>query len=362
MSGISELRVTGVRNIASASLNCHEQLNVLSGVNGSGKTSVLESIYLLSRGKSFRASNTDALINDLSKEGVVFANLASGDRIGLSRGRSDRSQLKLNDDKQNNWDQVAHQLPVLVIDANTFQLLEGGPKPRRQYLDWGVFHVEPSFIQYWRRLRKALANRNQLLKSGVSPVSSELAAWSNEFIQAGENVNLCRKRYFDALIPVFEQVYSGLERPDTPPLITTYSKGWGEDLTLAQALENSVANDRRYKSTQVGPQRADIVIKAGGRLAAEVLSRGQQKLVVAALKIAQGTVYSQLSSKRCIYLVDDLPAELDEENRAAVLSCLLGTGAQLFVTCVQQEALALTQKEGKEFTAFHVERGKITTS
>ena len=361
MSGISELRITGIRNIANAELNCHKDLNILYGVNGSGKTSALEALYLLSRGRSFRASNTDALINDQSKEGVVFAYLRDRTRIGLSRGRGEKSRLKLNEDIQKNWDLVAQKLPVLVIDASTFQLLEGGPKSRRQFLDWGVFHVEPTFIQHWRRFRKALANRNQLLKSG-NLSTPELDAWSAELVQAGESMDQCRREYFDSLLPVFKSVYGQLEREETPQLIITYSRGWSDGQSLGEALRSSLSNDRRYKATQVGPQRADVVIKTGSKLAAEVLSRGQQKLVISALKIAQGILYTSTCEYACIYLVDDLPAELDKQNREAVLECLRGTGAQLFVTCVQREDLNVLEKDGNESTAFHVERGKITVS
>jgi len=360
MSVITEFRISDIRNIATATIHCHNKLNILYGVNGSGKTSALEAIYLLSRGKSFRTSNTDSLINDESKEGVVFTTLQSGNRIGLSKGRSDRSKLRLDENPQSNWDRVTHLLPVLVIDASTFQLLEGGPKPRRQYLDWGVFHVEPAFISHWRNFRKALANRNQLLKTG-SVSQGELSAWSKSLIESGEDIHTCRSAYFKQLLPVFLEVYKGLEREGTPELSITYSRGWPESQSLTEALEASLANDRRYKSTQVGPQRADIVIKAGTRLAAEVLSRGQQKLVVAAMKIAQGILHSMVKESPCIYLVDDLPAELDGVNRESVLARLLATGAQLFVTCVQRESLPIEGKEGDEFTAFHVERGKIVS-
>lgn len=358
MSVITEFRITDIRNIASSTLACHSKLNILYGANGSGKTSALEAIYLLSRGKSFRTTSTDSLINDESKEGVVFTILQSGKRIGLSKGRSDRSRLKLDDNLQPNWDRVTHLLPVLVIDASTFQLLEGGPKPRRQYLDWGVFHVEPAFITHWRNFRKALANRNQLLKTG-SVSSQELSAWNKSLITSGEDIHACRSAYFKQLLPVFQEVYHSLERAGTPDLSVSYTRGWSDSMSLEEALDASLPNDRRYKSTQVGPQRADIVIKAGTRLAAEVLSRGQQKLVVAAMKIAQGVLHSTIKESPCIYLVDDLPAELDGVNRESVLKRLLATGAQLFITCVQRESLPIEAKEGDEFKAFHVERGKI---
>ncbi len=358
MSVIAELRIKDIRNIQSAELHCHDRLNVLFGVNGSGKTSALESAYLLSRGKSFRTANTDTLIANEAKEGVVFARLGSGKRVGLSRGRSDRTKLKLEDHVQKNWDEVAQLLPLLVIDASTFLLLEGGPKSRRQYLDWGVFHVEHSFIHHYRRFRKALANRNQLLKTGAYS-AAELEAWSAHFIESGEQMHACRREYFVKLLPVFRSVYESIEPEGVPELLMTYQQGWQDGFSLAEALTASHANDRRYKATQIGPQRADIQIKTGSKLAADVLSRGQQKLVVSAMKIAQGILHSSLSQSECIYLVDDLPAELDEVNRNAVLQRLRETRAQLFVTCVQRDSLAI---ESNEYTAFHVERGKIMAS
>lgn len=340
-------------------MSCHNRLNLLFGVNGSGKTSLLESIYLLSRGKSFRTSNTESVVSTESKEGVVFAELLSGDRIGLSRGRSDKRLLKLNEERQSNWDTVAQLLPVLVVDANTFQLLEGGPKNRRQYLDWGVFHVEHSFIHHWRVFRKALANRNQLLKVG-STKSSELAPWTEQLIQSGEAIHLARESYIASVLPLFSAIYQSLERDNTPELSITYFRGWSESQSFEQSLAASFDADIRYRSTQVGPQRADIHIKAAGKPAAEVLSRGQQKMVVSALKIAQGELYSQVSEKACIYLIDDLPAELDPLNRSSVLQSLRATDAQLFVTCVEQESLEFTGKERNEYASFHVERGKIS--
>jgi DNA replication and repair protein RecF len=358
MSTLSELRIGGVRNISQASLACHPKLNVLHGENGSGKTSILESIFLLSRGKSFRTSHTDSLINYEEKEAVVFAALSSGKKIGLSRGRAGKSQLKLSDSVQKNWDEVAHLLPILAIDSTTFQLLEGGPKARRQFLDWGVFHVEHTFISHWRRFKKALANRNQLLKSGDF-AADELDAWTRHVSESGEAMHQLRSTYFARLLPVFYHVYESIKPQGVGELAIAYQRGWAEDISLSQAMSASLSADRRYKATQVGPHRADLLIKSDQKLASEVLSRGQQKLVVSAMKIAQGVLHSSVTESPCIYLVDDLPAELDERNRALVLECLLNTDSQLFVTCVERESLAI---QGNEFTAFHVERGKISES
>ena len=358
MSIIQELQVTAVRNIEQATLSCHSRLNIVYGANGSGKTSLLEAIYLLARGKSFRTSSTDTVISRDHAESIVFARLPDH-HLGVSRGRSDKRKLQLDDQSQSNWDDVARVLPVLILDSGSFTLLDGGPGARRQYLDWGVFHVEQTFLPAWRRYRRALANRNQLLKNFRAD-EQELLAWDGEMDQSAAIIDGCRKRYCEVLTPVLEMAFSDIAGGVASGLSVDYQRGWQAELTLADSLLQSRSVDLRYKATQVGPQRADLVIKIDGRLAMEVLSRGQQKMLVSAMKIAQGKLYSHELRRDCIYLIDDLPAELDTSNRSKVLESLIGLDSQLFVTSVEAEAIQSAGSALKEYSAFHVERGKIT--
>lgn len=357
MTVIERLNVSGLRNLVQVQLELSSGFNLFHGENGSGKTSLLESVYLLSRGKSFRSGQTDTLINADGGEAVVFARLSGGQQLGVSRKRGDKQTLKLDGVQQSNWDRVTSILPVLVLDAGTFALLEGGPKARRQYLDWGVFHVEPGFILAWRRFRKALANRNQLLKQSV-PDFDELDAWDREFSAAGEAIHLARSAYVDLVLPYFRRVYEQIAGERALDLSINYSKGWGEG-SLASTLETSRRQDLKYKATQAGPQRGDLGISLGNRSAVDVLSRGQQKILITALKIAQGQLYSDGRDRRCIYLIDDLPAELDKVNREEVLACIGRMDSQCLVTCVAKSDLQECLSGANEVVSFHVERGKI---
>ncbi|MEX2468133.1 MAG: DNA replication/repair protein RecF [Pseudohongiellaceae bacterium] len=358
MSVIRELQITGVRNLQQVELQSHPHFNLIHGANGSGKTSLLEAIHLLGLGRSFRTAQTDSLINHERDEAVVFVRLSDNHKLGISRGRRDRQRLKLDDQVQSNWDRVAALLPILVLDANAFLLLEGGPGSRRQFMDWGVFHVEPDFLAQWRRTRKCLANRNQLLK-GSRPDRQQLKVWDRELCAAAELVDKARNRYLDALLPEFARVYQALV-PDAPfALALEYHRGWPAGESLLQVLEDHHAQDVRYRATQFGPQRADLAIRAGKQKAVEVLSRGQQKMLVIALKIAQGRLLSLSQERLCCYLVDDLPAELDADNRAAVMRYLVEQESQLFVTSVSREAVLEGLDKATEMAAFHVERGKI---
>ena len=360
MSEICRVTITAVRNIVSAELRPSSTLNVLHGENGSGKTSFLEAIHLLATGKSFRSSKVDPLINHDTESAIVYAELANGYHLGLSKSRRQDHQLHFQDQPQRNWENVARELPVQLLDSNSFLLLEGGPKARRQFLDWGVFHVEPSFVTNWRRSRKCIANRNHLLKQNRID-TRQLHAWDVELGESAAEVDLARSRYVEVLLPRFRKVYADLGGALSDTLSINYIRGWESGRELADILAETVALDTRYGATQNGPHRAELDMRIGKSRAVDILSRGQQKVLVSALKIAQGDLLSSALDRKCIYLVDDLPAELDAHNRAAILGELHRQGGQLFVTCVDKNALKSSLSDAHDVAMFHVERGTITT-
>jgi len=360
MSEIIRLTISAVRNINSAEILPSPTINLLYGENGSGKTSFLEAIHLLASGKSFRSSKVDPLINDASDSAVIFAELNNGYHLGLSKSRRQNHQLHFQDQNQRNWESVARELPVQLLDSNSFLLLEGGPRSRRRFLDWGVFHVEQNFVSSWRRSRKCIANRNHLLKQRRLD-TRQLMAWDSELSESAAEVDAARRKYFNSLIPRFAEVYSELGGVLREKLSIHYSRGWDEERDLAEVLSVTTEVDCRYGATQNGPHRAELDIRVGKNRAVDILSRGQQKILVSALKIAQGDLLSAALGRRCIYLVDDLPAELDAGNRSAVLQQLIRQAGQVFVTCVDRDALKSSLPEATEVTMFHVERGTITT-
>jgi DNA replication and repair protein RecF len=360
MSEISRLKITSVRNLHAVDIAPAPTVNLLYGENGSGKTSLLEAINLLATGRSFRSSKVDPLINHEADSAVIYAELANGVQVGISKSRRQAHQLHFQGQAQRNWENVARQLPVQLLDSNSFLLLEGGPRSRRRFLDWGVFHVEPHFLENWRRSRKCLANRNHLLKQARLD-RQQLVAWDAELSEAAEQIDRARARYLQSLLPQFSQVYRALGGANADALSLAYSRGWDDHQALADVLAASVAVDTRYGATQHGPHRAELDIRVGKNRALDILSRGQQKVLVSALKLAQGELLSVTLGQRCLYLVDDLPAELDRENRARVLRQLLDQGGQLFVTCVDESALHGSLPESAEKALFHVERGTITT-
>lgn len=360
MSSIERLTISAVRNLNDIAIEPSSRINLFYGQNGSGKTSLLEAIHILASGRSFRSAKLDSVVQEGSSASSLFAGLTNGRKIGLARPRKAKQLLKLDGDNQKSWEQVARQLPVQVLDSHSFRLLEGGPQQRRQFLDWGVFHVEPNFVHEWRKSKRSISQRNLLLKS--TPCQrSHLEPWTVEFCKSGEEIHRARQNYFEQFKPVFHSVYRELSPKLAEETSLSYDRGWSLEQSLEECLERGIEADMRYGATQSGPHRADLKILQNGVSVADVYSRGQQKVLICALKIAQGMLYSKHLEVQCIYLVDDLPAELDRNNRIAVLKMLSELGGQLFLTSIEKEILDEFASGSESLVAtFHVERGTIT--
>jgi len=359
MGGLTQLQITSFRNIRHCSVAPHPALNILVGPNASGKTSFLEAIHYLATGKSFRANSVKPVIRIDDDEMVVFAELDAGAKCGLRKTRKGEQQLKLDGTALRGWEKVAREMPVQLLDDTAFALLSEGPRLRRRFLDWGVFHVEHSFLAAWRRTRKALVHRNALLKQPREGQDGQLAIWEEEFVAGAMQVTESRQQYFDRLQRAFAKALRFLNEELGEKITLQWFAGWKHGHELRELLAQSRETDRIHGVTRHGPHRADLLVKSGTDRAIDLLSRGQQKLVVSALKVAQGELFFESRERQPMYLIDDLAAELDAGNRAKVFALLQSLGAQLFVTCVDVESLGpnLSSLTGK--SVFHVEHGKI---
>lgn len=358
---LSRLQIHHVRNLRRASVSSLARVNVFSGPNGSGKTSLLEAVHLLGMARSFRGSSVRSLINHQALDCTVFGSVvaATGGHIdlGVQRGRSGEVQIKVAGAPVRTVAELVEYLPLQVINADSFELLTGSPATRRKFLDWGVFHVEQRFFGEWQRFQRCIKQRNKLLRRG-NISHQELAVWTREFVASGEAINQYRAAYFEQLAPRFQSMVERLI-PSLEPVELRFRRGWDRQVDLPTALENSAASDREQGFTHVGPQRADIRVLVGGHLAADTLSRGQQKLVVCALKLAQGQLMSEIGRGGCVYLVDDLPSELDQQHSRLVCNLLSSLGAQVFITCVEPRDVRAVWPEADKLAVFHVEHGRI---
>jgi len=370
---LTQLQISNVRNLLQVRLQGLKGVNVFFGCNGSGKTSVLESIHLLGMARSFRGSSVKSLINHESASCTVFgttvlespppvaeagaAEVGVGMPVGVQRNRSGEAQIKIGGRAVRTVAELAEQLPLQVITAESFGLLTGAPGARRRYLDWGVFHVEHQFFGQWQRFQRSIKQRNNLLRRGKIS-DQELTAWTRDLAQTGAAINEYRKDYFQILAPCFKEIMARLA-PSLGALELRYQQGWDRQLSYSEALAQGFSADTEQGYTHSGPQRADIRVMSGGHLAAETLSRGQQKLVVCGLKLAQGRLMAQLGRGKCTYLIDDLPSELDNAHSLLVCELLASMEAQVFITCIDQREIRSVWPESEELAMFHVEQGVV---
>ncbi|NKF51862.1 DNA replication/repair protein RecF [Shewanella sp. WXL01] len=354
---LTRLNINSFRNILSAQMQLADGLNLIYGENGSGKTSVLEAIFFLGMGRSFRSHLSQRVINNEQDNLTLFAMLERGTRqtkLGLRRSRSGDIDVKINGENIKRLSTLAEALPIQVITPESFSLLFEGPKSRRQFIDWGAFHCDPNFHLAWANTRRILKQRNQLLKSETPYANIQF--WDTELVRYAEVVTEIRNRYVDSLNALLKGIIE--EFLPQVDLKVSFTRGWDSKTEYLQHLENQYPRDLASGFTGSGPHKADLRLRVGSLPAQDALSRGQLKLLVCALRIAQGKLLKQQLNKNSIYLVDDLPSELDAKHRQLLLKQLTETGAQIFVTAIDPAAIVDSLSSPPD-RMFHVEHGKI---
>ena len=353
---LARLQLEDFRAFATLDIAPAPGRSLILGGNGAGKTSLLEAIYLLAYGRSFRGGAHEALVRQGADGFSVFSRWVGADgrerRIGVARqGRQWRARL---DGAPVESLAAVHQAcAVVCFEPGSHALLEGSGDPRRRFLDWGLFHVEPRFLPVWRRYQRALRQRNALLK--LSPARAELAPWERELAESGSQLDHFRVGYLAALGPAFEALARWLlGELGTGGL--RYSRGWPPDLELAEALEQARSRDLRLGFTSVGPHRGDWRPHYAGLPGIATLSRGQEKLTALAALLAQADHMAASGPGWPVVLLDDLGSELDRAHQAAVWDWLQARPVQVLVTGTEAPAAEV----GASVDAvFHVEQGVV---
>jgi DNA replication and repair protein RecF len=353
---LESLELRNFRCFEEVELALADDFNLIHGENASGKTSLLEAFFFLGRGRSFRTGRVERLVREGASGFELVGRLRAGNGsrqvLGMRRD-SHGLVVRLGGEPARGLAEVAQALPVMVIHSDVHLLLEGGPRFRRRYLDWGAFHVEQGFFETWRRYQRSLRQRNELLKKGGA-AARMLAGWDREVAESGERLDSIRRAYLDELLPAIGRMAEGvLESGERVGL--AYRRGWPEDESLLEALERGRARDLQLGFTQSGPHRAELLVRVGDRRAQDRVSRGQQKVIGATLQLAQAKLLAERTGQRALLAIDDLPAELDVGHRGRLLDRIRSVPAQVVLTSIEREALGLSG----EAAVFHVEHGRV---
>lgn len=340
------------RCIERAHVDLAPDVNLIVGRNASGKTSLLEAIYLLGSGHSFRTRQTEKLVRHHAESFLAVAKINGPfgmDIVGM-RGAADFKEVRVNGEAAHGFSDLAARLPVQVIDPEVHRLLEDGPVRRRRFLDWGVFHVEQRFHEAWRRYQRALRQRNVSLKS--KQTLSVLRAWDQELIEQGNQVAIFRETYVQALRPFVCHLGQQLLGLDVE---IEHQRGWKQHVELEAAIKDATLRDQIRGSTSVGPHRADLLLKVSSLSTKDRISRGQQKMLACTLLLAQQAHRSAIGAPKACLLLDDPAAELDVDNLGKLLVAVAAIPTQLVVTALTRDAL----KFFPGARMFHVEHGTV---
>ncbi len=347
-------RATNFRCLENAELQLAADFNLIYGANASGKTSLLEALAYLGRGKSFRGASTPNLIQHGKDEFVLFGQvecLARSRSLGVRNSRAGL-EVRVDGDSEGGAAALAEALPLQVIDPEVHNLVAGGPELRRRFIDWIAFHVEQEHLATWRKFRRALKQRNAALKA--KSAAAIISSWNAEFIELGAALDESRRRALEFALDSLQAF--GLELLGTD-LGFDYQKGWGKDKSMEQALEEGLERDLQLGATQHGPHRADLKISYDERQARRLVSRGQQKLLASAMILAATETAQTALERPLLLILDDPAAELDGDSLGRLMAAVAGLGCQVVASSLEAEALSVPAGAAM----FHVEHGVLST-
>ncbi len=350
---IRSFKASHFRCLDNIELDLAPDFNLVFGDNASGKTSFLEALAYLGRGKSFRGASTANLVQHGEQEFVLFGQVENDGRHQRIGVRNSRAGLEIRVDGESGGGaaSLAEALPLQVIDPEIHNLVAGGPEQRRRFLDWVGFHVEHEHLLAWRRFRRVLKQRNAALKANSRPAT--INSWNAEFIDLGMTLDASRRRSLEAAMDSLQGFGQDLLGTD---LGFDYQQGWKQGVELEAALGEGLERDLQLGATQHGPHRADLKIRYDERQARKLVSRGQQKLLASAMILAATETAQTALERPLLLLLDDPAAELDADSLARLMGAVEMLGCQVVATSLERDALSVPP----DAAVFHVEHGVLS--
>ena len=312
---LKTLRVQNFRTHSDFILEIGEKSTLISGANGSGKTSLLEAIYFALQGTSFRSSDKEILRNDGSSwfridlkdskdslRTIIFNNAVQKSKKQFLVDGNKKARLSAN-----------LRIPVVLFEPDDLQLLSGSPTRRRNFLDYFLSQIFPSFQLALTRYNKALKQRNNLLKrDNVS--KDELFPWNLMLAEYGAEIISKRQDFLELLNSKIEEVYFEISGVKDEIKIDYLGEKVSKNEILA-ILSKNIERDKILGYTNFGPHKHDIQFIFNKKPAQNVASRGENRSLVLALKFIETDILADLTSKRPIVLLDDVFSELDDDRQ-----------------------------------------------
>ena len=348
---IRALSVRSFRNLQRIDFKPTLGLNVISGANGQGKTSLLEAIYLLATTKSFRTKHRRDVIREGDAQATVVGTLRDRDLDREQRAivAAKQASFLLENKRQKRLLDYVVKTPIVAFSPGDLKLIAGPSAERRLLLDRVALFFEPLCLDHRKRYRRAASARQKILEQRGIANSSDLSSY--ESLLATYGTQLCKarkrasKRLINALVEVFEEL-----APAELSLKVAYQPGGVDDEAIfMENLERVRALDRRRGRMTFGPGRDELEILLEGRIARSHASQGQQRMLSICLKLAELSCLRQARSVEPILLLDDVQSELDEVRTGAIYRLLGATRNQVFVTTTEPKKLMTGARQRTDF-------------
>jgi DNA replication and repair protein RecF len=344
--------------VASATVEFHPAANIVVGLNGQGKTNLLEAIYFLATTKSFRTARVASLFR-FDSDALFVSGVQHRDgvdrtlSIGLDSGETKKRVLQINSERVT-LSAYVNALTVFAYAASRLEIVRGAPEERRRFLDRGIASISAGYLDELSRYTRVLRQRNALLQQGTE---STLAAWDDEFVATASAVHRARSAYADAIAASFKRIVS--EHRYHIANLEMHYRSSASEANLREELPRLRRHELRARMSLAGPQRDTIDFLVDGRPAAEVLSGGELKMIVLFLKFAKLDVFRDRRGDDPLFLLDDIDAELDLEILQKLLQ-RLPSETQVFATSAKE--VFLTALEAGPHRRLTIENGRVTAS
>ena len=354
---ISELKLNNFRCFESSTINLSPNINFFYGPNGSGKTSILEALYMCSSGKSFKSSNIKSLISfDKDFFSINAFDSNKGYALGIVKNRSQSISIKINNNKTTTANLIK-EFPATAIHNNTFSFANASPDFRRKILDRSLFVSSPGFADIWFAFHRSLKQKNSSLKKGLY---ENLDVWNQKVSNEGSKLDNKRVNFFEESLGEFKQILNKLNSSNIVDKLKIidikFFSGWDKDKNLYDLLAENEKKDILSKTTTVGPHKADIKILINGDDAKQILSRGEQKILSILWCCSQNEVLRKKYNIKATLIIDDIKSELDDLTFEAFLNLLNFLENQVIFSCIDDHFSSKINPKYKDFKKFHVEQ------
>ena len=335
---VKEIKLENFRSYDFLEMPINKGITLVHGDNGSGKSSIIESIMYAFSGKSFRTNETDTLIRKNFNYFQVLVGFDDGQILKVTKKANERAKIVQNKNKKTeNYASLVKKFPTCMVENKEFFFTYTNPEGKRQYLNKLLFYVEQQEQKLINELKKIITQRAACLKNKDY---NQITYWDQQLINIEPNITKTNKDLCELIndyIRNDELIHHFAEKNEWIRKIRLiYSPGYEKEASFSEILAKNIEKDMILKRTSEGPHRRSFKIDLDNCDASEILSRGQQKIASIILHLLQRQIIVDKTNQTPLLLMDDISSELDKENSNLMLKYLIDNRVQSIMTSIDQ--------------------------